>query len=226
MEKDINEEGAASAKDAPSDIEREVAAIVAEQFSHASPGEPNCEEAHVASGLPWKCDHKIARPHETPEECGTWDAESFFRHEEAVSPVPEEPGAAPAPKILWRRDYSNGNTIVRLPTHWHGSGYFHDLIIFFNGSRDESVVTLLLRLWARRLLRTGLLIVDVRPDRVVFGLDMPDPEALAPYQAALDRLAWAFPKRLVAERMGTEEVNLADEVGLGVSHVDDAGKLP
>jgi hypothetical protein len=133
------------------------------------------------------------------------------------SVTPEEP------QILRRIDYPNGDAFICLPVH---GGYTdcHALAIFHHSTRDADsrVIEVVQRLWSRGKLPFMVATVDVFPDKLVFGLDLGDPETLPKYQAAFAALSWAFPWRLEAFCLDPAAIKLAEKAGLGLQDRDDA----
>lgn len=153
----------------------------------------------------------------TPEQAAEVDVAAFFS-----ATAPSEPaGLAAEPQILWRRDYPNGTSIVRLPTHARDSDAFHEILIrWHNGTPDERVVATLKKLWMRGRLPLFVLVVFVHPGELAFGLDAPCPERLDKFQADLEAISWLVPpwKTLRAFAFSSDAVNDADEAGLGMRY--------
>jgi hypothetical protein len=87
---------------------------------------------------------------------------------------------------------------------------------------SRRVYALLRQLYQRRLLHPNVLLIARLPDGIVLGVDMPDPERLAAYAAAVDRLAWAWKPWLISVAPFDDcLMRLADSLNLGVRHDDD-----
>lgn len=146
-------------------------------------------------------------------------AEASSKDIEAVVSIPEDApaGHEPEPQVVHR---DGGMAVVRMPTHGPDRDAYQEHAVFLNGGRLRDALAVCRKLWSRGLLPYMVLLIDLRPERIELGFDLPNPEAIADYQRRLDAISWGFQRPVKAVMLASSTVELADQAGLGLRHLD------
>jgi hypothetical protein len=121
-----------------------------------------------------------------------------------------------------------GTTIVSLPSYFPEGGATHvTCAILWSGCRDRTgVYAVIKRLWRRRLFPPNCYLVAAFAEGISIAMDGPE-ERVAELQAAVQRLQWSFPFRVVIARMDPREERLVESLDLGTQYpASDAGGAP
>jgi hypothetical protein len=119
-------------------------------------------------------------------------------------------------------------TIVSLPSYFSDGGATHvTCAILWSGCRDRAAVYSVIRkLWARRLFPPNCYLIAAFAEGISIAMDGSE-ERVAELQAAVQRLQWSFPFRVVIARMDPREERLVESLGLGTQYpASDAGGAP
>ena len=152
-----------------------------------------------------------------------WRDDPLF---EFVDPPAPEPRARPAYRVLGRIELKDEppTTLVTVPTAVAGSTHTLALIWACDRRNERHVFSSLRRLWERGLLNFDILCVGVFETGLLLSMDAAgNEERLADYQRRLHAIGWSLAPLEAYAAAGNEiDLELAERLGLGVRHEDDA----